>query len=171
MTVIDLKTGKEAALPRGARISCALGNFDGVHIGHKELLLRAAKKEYGTDTSAVWTFRVHPQLCINGYSVKILTSLEQKLEYFKEAGIEYAILEDFRDISSLSPAEFAKKLLIEKLGVEHAVCGFNYTFGKKAAGHANDLCEYFEQEGKKVSVIPPCSLDGDTVSSTLIAKE
>lgn len=168
MTVIDLKTGKEAALPHGARLSCALGNFDGVHIGHRELLLRAAKKEYGTDTSAVWTFRVHPKICVNRSDIKTLTSLEQKLEYFKEAGIEYAILEDFLDISSLSPEDFAKKLLIEKLGVEHAVCGFNYTFGKKAAGHAKDLCEYFEQEGKRVSVIPSFNLDGDTVSSSLI---
>ena len=80
MTVIDLKTGKETSLPAGAKVSCALGNFDGVHLGHRQLLLKAAKKEYGTDVSAVWTFRVHPRICMSSSSVKILTSTEEKLE-------------------------------------------------------------------------------------------
>jgi len=168
MTVIDLKTGKETVLPAGARLSCALGNFDGVHLGHRELLIKAAKKEYGTTVSAVWTFRVHPQICLGNPSVKILTSVEQKLEYFKEAGIEYAILEDFPNVASLSPEEFAKKLLIEKLFVTHAVCGFNFSFGKKAEGNCAMLKEYFEESGCFVSIIPPLKIDGDIVSSSLV---
>jgi SpoIID/LytB domain protein len=110
MTVIDLKTGKEAILPDGVRLSCALGNFDGVHLGHSALLTEAAKKEYDVDASAVWTFRVHPQIYLGNPNVRILTSMEQKLEYFKELGIDYAILEDFPAVSSLSPEEFAKVL-------------------------------------------------------------
>jgi FAD synthase len=142
MTVIDLKTGKETTLPAGTRLSCALGNFDGVHMGHRELLLKAAKKEYGATASSVWTFRLHPQLYLGTHAVKIITSMEQKLEYFKEAGIEYAILEDFPQVSSLTPEEFAKNLLINKLGVVHAVCGFNFSFGKKAEGNCSVLKEY-----------------------------
>lgn len=171
MTVIDLKTGKETALPQGARISCALGNFDGVHIGHRELLLQAAKKEHGANTSAVWMFRVHPQIYLGKAKVKILTSVEQKLEYFADAGIEYAILEDFGAVCALSPEEFAKDLLIEKLGVCHAVCGFNFSFGKKAAGNAALLKKYFEECGQNVSIIPPCKIDGDTVSSSLVREK
>jgi riboflavin kinase/FMN adenylyltransferase len=170
MTVIDLKTGKETSLPAGAKISCALGNFDGVHLGHRQLLLKAAKKEHGTDASAVWTFRVHPRICMGSSSVKILTSVEQKLEYFKDAGIEYAILEDFFEVADISAEDFAKKLLINKLGVEHAVCGFNFSFGKKASGNAEMLIRYFEEENRKVSVIPPYEKDGVTVSSSLIRK-
>ena len=168
MTVIDLKTGKETTLPQGARLSCALGNFDGVHIGHRELLLKAAKKEYGSNASAVWAFRVHPQIYLGNTKVKILTTVEQKLEYFREAGIEYAILEDFGAVSALSPEEFAKDLLIEKLGVCHAVCGFNFSFGKKAVGNCAMLTEYFAESGKAVSIIPPCQIDGNTVSSSLV---
>ena len=168
MTVIDLKTGKETALPAGVRLSCALGNFDGVHLGHAELLKKTAKKEYGSDASAVWTFRVHPQVCLGNTSVRILTSTEQKLEYFKEYGIEYAILEDFQNVASLSPEEFAKDLLIEKLGVNHAVCGFNFSFGKKAAGNCAMLKEYFEESGLPVSVIPPLKIEGELVSSSLV---
>lgn len=168
MTVIDLKTGKETRLPVGARLSCALGNFDGVHTGHRELLLKAAKKEYGAGASAVWTFRLHPQLYLGKHAVKIITSMEQKLEYFKETGIEYAILEDFSRISSLSPEEFAKNLLIGELGVVHAVCGFNFSFGKKAEGNCAMLKEYFESEERHVSIIPPLKIDGDIVSSSLI---
>jgi riboflavin kinase/FMN adenylyltransferase len=168
MTVIDLKTGKETTLPAGTRLSCALGNFDGVHMGHRELLLKAAKKEYGATASSVWTFRLHPQLYLGTHAVKIITSMEQKLEYFKEAGIEYAILEDFPQVSSLTPKEFAKNLLINKLGVVHAVCGFNFSFGKKAEGNCSVLKEYFESCGRYVSIIPPLKIDGDTVSSSLI---
>lgn len=168
MTVIDLKTGKETLLPEGMRLSCALGNFDGVHIGHRELLMRAAKKEYGADACAVWTFRVHPQIFLGNTSVKILTTLEQKLEYFKEAGIEYAILEDFPNVASLSPEEFAKGLLIEKLRVVHAVCGFNFSFGKKASGNSAVLKEIFEASGLAVSIIPPLKLGGEIVSSSLV---
>jgi riboflavin kinase/FMN adenylyltransferase len=168
MTVIDLRTGKETTLPLGARLSCALGNFDGVHVGHKELLVKAAKKEYGTDTSAVWTFRVHPQIILGSSGVKILTSTEQKLEYFAAAGIEYAILEDFEAVSHMPPEDFAIDLLIKKLGVHHAVCGFNFSFGSKAAGNCTLLKEYFGQEGKTVSIISPFKMDGNTVSSSLV---
>jgi riboflavin kinase/FMN adenylyltransferase len=168
MTVIDLKTGKETALPVGARLSCALGNFDGVHLGHRELLLEAAKKEYGANTSAVWTFRVHPQLYLGNCAVKIITSTEQKLEYFKEAGIEYAILEDFPNVSSLTPEEFAQELLINNLGVVHAICGFNFSFGKQAKGNCALLKEYFEENGCNVTIIPPLKINGDLVSSSSI---
>jgi riboflavin kinase/FMN adenylyltransferase len=168
MTVIDLKTGKETKLPLGARLSCALGNFDGVHMGHRELLVKAAKKEYGATASAVWTFRVHPQLCLGNSAVKILTPTEQKLEYFREIGIEYAILEDFPTVSSLSPEEFAKDLLISKLGVVHAVCGFNFSFGKGASGNCDMLKEFFNEYGYFVSIVPPLKIDGDIVSSSLI---
>jgi riboflavin kinase/FMN adenylyltransferase len=168
MTVIDLKTLKETKLPEGVRLSCALGNFDGVHTGHRELLLKAAKKEYGATASAVWTFRLHPQLYLGTHAVKIITSMEQKLEYFRETGIEYAILEDFPRVSSLEPEEFAKKLLINELGVVHAVCGFNFSFGKKAGGNCAMLKEYFEECRCNVSIIPPLKIDGDIVSSSLI---
>lgn len=168
MTVIDLKTLKETKLPEGVRLSCALGNFDGVHTGHRELLLKAAKKEYGATASAVWTFRLHPQLYLGTHAVKIITSMEQKLEYFRETGIEYAILEDFPRVSSLEPEEFAKNLLINELGVVHAVCGFNFSFGKKAGGNCAMLKEYFEECRCNVSIIPPLKIDGDIVSSSLI---
>jgi riboflavin kinase/FMN adenylyltransferase len=168
MTVIDLKTGKEAILPDGVRLSCALGNFDGVHLGHSALLTEAAKKEYDVDASAVWTFRVHPQIYLGNPNVRILTSMEQKLEYFKELGIDYAILEDFPAVSSLSPEEFAKDLLIKKLGVVHAVCGFNFSFGRKAEGNCETLKKFFEENGLQVTVMPPLSIGGDIVSSSLI---
>ncbi len=171
MTVIDLKTGKETALPAGARLSCALGNFDGVHMGHRELLLKAAKKEYGANTSAVWTFCVHPQIFLGRAKVKILTTLGEKLELFRDAGIEYAILGDFSEVCDLSPEEFAKDLLIKKLSVCHAICGFNFSFGKRAAGNCDMLAEYFAECGKCVSIIPPCKIDGDAVSSSLIREK
>lgn len=170
MTVIDLKTMKETTLPNGAALSCALGNFDGVHMGHRALLLEAAKKK-DSDISAAWTFRVHPGIYRKTPNVRILTSVDQKCALFAEYGVEYAILEDFENVSELSPYVFAKNMLWEKLGVKNAVCGFNFSFGKNAAGNSEMLSEYFKDFGGSVTVVPPFKIGDDTVSSSLVRRK
>ncbi len=171
MTVINLKTGKECSLPENTPLSCALGNFDGVHKGHRALLLTAARKEYGTAASAVWTFRTHPGICRGSSTAKILTSVEQKCALFKECGIEYAILEDFPSVASLSPEEFVSELLLKKLNVRHAVCGFNFSFGKNAVGRPELLQHIYNENGASVTVLPPYTDGGDIVSSTLVRQK
>lgn len=171
MTAIDLKTGKEIILPHGITLSCAVGNFDGVHIGHAALLEKAAEKT-GAEASAVWTFRVHPRICGGDTGAYILTSTEQKLGYFAGAGLDYALLEDFYDVRGLSPEEFVSGLLYKKYNIRTAVCGYNFRFGKDASGGADEFVKYFGSLGANAFVIPAVkSPSGEIVSSSLIRRK
>lgn len=168
--VIDLKTGNEAKLNIGQTLSCAVGNFDGVHIGHQKLLAEA-KNLCGADSSAAWTFKLHPRICMGDSSAKRLTSVDQKLEQFALSGLDYAILEDFLSIRNFSPENFVKKLLFEDFHVRHGVCGYNFRFGMNAAGTETDFKKYFEEMGAKATIVDPVILNGgEVVSSSVIRK-
>lgn len=168
MEAINLRTNEIIKITDDMRLSCALGNFDGVHLGHAELLSRAASKPDGTTHSAVWTFRVHPDVCRKDENARILTSCEQKFALFRSHGIDIAILEDFEDVSSLSPEEFAKDIIYNKCRVRASVCGFNFRFGKGAAGNAETLSKILSPLGVSVTIVPPKTLGDTVISSTAI---
>ncbi len=146
------------SMPRGAVM--ALGNFDGVHLGHRELIRRgiiaasSAGKDFG-----VWT------LTFTDASDRIMTDTE-KCRVFEDLGADFVILENFSDIRNLSPKEFVYGYLVEKMHIAGAVCGFNYHFGRGAAGEAALLTELLGKHGVPVVTVPPVTLDGDLVSST-----
>lgn len=168
MEAINLRTNEKIKITDDMRLSCALGNFDGVHLGHAELLSRAASKPDGTTHSAVWTFRVHPDVCRKNENARILTSCEQKFSLFRSYGIDIAILEDFEAVSSLSPEEFAKDIIYDKCRVRRAVCGFNFRFGKGAKGDAETLSDLLSPLDVKVDIVPPKMLGDTVISSTAI---
>lgn len=171
MTVIDLKTGYEIQLPDGASLSCAVGNFDGVHIGHAALLEKAAEKD-GCSLGAAWTFRVHPRICMHTLDTTILTSIDQKLELFEKAGLDVAVLYDFYDIKNISPSEFIRDVLYDKCHVRRAVCGYNFRFGKSAAGTEADFVSMFSELGVTAYALPPVkTAAGEDVSSSLIRRK
>ncbi|MBR0235255.1 MAG: bifunctional riboflavin kinase/FAD synthetase [Clostridia bacterium] len=169
MKIIDLSTYKETTLSRGTSLSCAIGNFDGVHIGHAKLLYEAASKPQKATNSAVWTFSA-PPANVFGKNVKVLTDISEKLKLFASFGIEYAIIEDFENVKELSASEFVSQKLINELNVHHVVCGFNFRFGKGAAGDAAILGDLMSKQGAYCSVVPKVSVDGVTVSSSNIRK-
>ncbi|MBR6049806.1 MAG: bifunctional riboflavin kinase/FAD synthetase [Clostridia bacterium] len=170
MEAINLRTNERIKITDDMRLSCALGNFDGVHLGHAELLLRAAAKPDGTTHSAVWTFRVHPDVCRKNENARILTSCDQKFALFRSYGIDIAILEDYNAVSSLSPVEFAKAVIFKKCRVRAAVCGFNFRFGKDAEGTAGTLADILSPLGANVTIVPPKMLGNTVISSTEIRK-
>lgn len=149
----------------------ALGNFDGVHLGHRELIRRTieiANKYNGT--SAVYTFDPHPlkvtrpELC-----PPLLLNKEEKIRQFAELGVKVLVIAPFtEEISGFSPEQFVQEVLVQKLKVKCAVVGFNYNFGYKGSGDANMLGELATQKGFGVEVVPPVKCGGIEVSSTLI---
>lgn len=164
--ILDLKTEKEYILSPNDRLSCAIGNFDGVHIGHQKLLSVAAEKSGEMTKSAVFTFAVPTSHIKNGAT--LLLSPEDRYPIFRSLGIELLILADFEEISALSPESFAEDILFRCCQVRHAVCGFNFRYGKNAKGTAQSLKKSFESMGGNATVCPPYRFQGQTVSSSEI---
>ncbi|MBR7161610.1 MAG: bifunctional riboflavin kinase/FAD synthetase, partial [Clostridia bacterium] len=164
--ILDLRTEKEYTLSPNDRLSCAIGNFDGVHEGHQRLLSVAAEKSGEITKSAVFTFSVPASHIKNGAS--LLMPPEERYPVFQRLGIELLILADFSEISALSPTDFAEEILYRRCQVRRAVCGFNFRYGKDARGNAESLKKSFEALGAKTTVFPPYRFLGQTVSSSEI---
>ena len=164
--IFDLKTEKEYVLSAEDKLSCAIGNFDGVHAGHRKLLTLAAEKCNSITKSAVFTFSVPTSRLKNGIS--LLNSPEERYPLFRALGIDLLILADFEDIAAFSPESFAEEILFRRCHVRRVLCGFNFRYGKAAAGNAQSLKNTFSALGGEVEIVPPYRLDGHTVSSSEI---
>ena len=171
LTLIDLLNGIEIPVSDSPPTVLALGNFDGVHLGHRALLKKAVEIAKARSTPnapvypGVWLFRRPPSDFLKDPPIPHISTLEDKLDLFRACGIRYAFLGDFEEIGAYSPEAFAKEILIETCRCVHAICGFNYSFGHRGSGTPAQLSEHF---GGSISVIHPVLFDGSPVSSTRI---
>lgn len=149
----------------------ALGNFDGIHKGHQQLIQKAVEisKEKGI-SSVIFTFKNHPVNEIAGKTVvKCIMDIHEKAIVAERLGVDYmANIRFDHFIMKLEPEEFAKRVLVKFLKCKHAVCGFNYSFGYKGAGSPEMLVEFGKKYGFEVSIVPEFKIDDQTVSSTYI---
>ena len=166
MKILDLKNGGTVdALP--GKCVLALGNFDGVHVGHAELIKTAlAEAEKNRLTPAVWTFEGESLSVLRGRDLRRLVSDGEKNSLFFSLGIRYAVYEDLERVKDLSPERFVKEILTDSLGCEVAVCGYNFSFGKGGAGDPALLVKLAEECGSRAVVLPQVSRNGAAVSSS-----
>ena len=169
MKIVDLKH-PECEYPL-TECGLCLGNFDGVHRGHRalidELKAQNAKRARRLPLGAL-LFTVPPSVVL-GYPVPQLTPLQDKLELLADAGLRFAILYDFNEIKGLSPDDFAYRILTEACRCRLAVCGFNYSYGAGGAGTPERLMQTFgAQPDHTLSVVPPVTEGTLPVSSSLI---
>lgn len=160
-----------AVIPKKPR-AVALGIFDGVHIGHRAVILRAAGVEIpnaGHVTSAVFTF-TQPPWALPKDSAWELVSREQKETVLEGLGVEEWIQIDFNAIRNFTPEEFVRDFLHEKLDARRVCCGFNYHFGKNGAGNAETLTKLCDPLGIEVEVVPAVMVDGQPVSASRIRR-
>lgn len=164
MKQINLKTMREEV--HTGPLALAIGNFDGVHIGHRALLdrLRDEADQRGLETG-VWCFAEPPSAYRPGGAVPQLVTLEEKLSLFAEAGLDWCILGDFGELRDYSPERFAREILREGCGCCFIVCGFNFSFGAGGQGSADTLRTLFPHA---CAVVEPVMLGDTTVSSTAI---
>lgn len=151
----------------------ALGNFDGVHIGHQELInsnINEAKKR--NLKSTVLVFRNHTKEILkkNGDSkIQLLTSFDQKIDILKGFGLDTLYIADFNEnLMKLSPEEFVDNILLKKLNTKLVTVGFNYRFGYKASGDVELLKKIGLDKGIDVNITPPVYVGDEIVSSTAI---
>lgn len=152
--------------------SCAIGMFDGVHIGHKMVLEQAIR--FGRIhhlSSVVFTFDNHPQSVISQSPTPLLSTTEERLAAFERFGFDAVLLLDFTPaLKSLSADDFVSKILMETLHVKAVSIGYDHRFGKGRQGDGAYLKLQGEQHGFDVSVVEPVQVDQQIVSSTLIRK-
>lgn len=146
-----------------------LGNFDGVHLGHQELL-KLARKIAAEKKLSLMVFTFYPQgqelfVCEFAY----LATQEKKLEMFEQMGVDEVLSIPFdENIAKVTPEDFAYIFLRQKLNAKEVVVGFNYTFGYKGSGKAEDLKNWLANDDINVSIVPQLMVDGEIVSSSLI---
>lgn len=145
----------------------ALGFFDGVHIGHRELIKKAVAEGKRLNAPvAVYTFFDHPRNFIFPKDpARCIFSNEEKANVLEELGVDILIYEDFPRVMDYSPSRFVDEILIGELRAESAVCGFNFRFGKDNSGDTDTLKNLLRPHGADLSVIPPVCAGDMPVSS------
>jgi riboflavin kinase / FMN adenylyltransferase len=151
----------------------SVGNFDGVHRAHRHVLSQivARAKKQGAKAMAV-TFEPHPVRILRPDSgLKLLTSTPEKLRLLQATGLDAVLLLPFtRDLSLLTPRQFAERILKKKLHAREVHEGFNFRFGHKASGDVALLKELGQEMGFDVHVYPEMCLRRESVSSSQIRK-
>ncbi len=144
----------------------ALGTFDGLHIGHKAVIT-SEKSEY--ERKLALMFKAHPQISLKGSHPGLLITPEKERALLNEWGVESEYI-DFTEISSLSPEEFVDDILIGRYNAASLACGFNYRFGKGAAGDVKTLKRLCAEREIKLTIVEEIDYENEAVSSTRIRK-
>lgn len=148
-----------------------LGNFDGLHRGHQELIRLIIQRARETAShSMVVTFRPHPLKILAPEQCPPLISIyEEKIELLERLGIDVLVKIPFTlEFAAMEPRAFVKDVLCGLLGAREIFVGYNYRFGKGRKGNIRLLRELGEEFGFVVREIEQVSLDGEVISSTLI---
>lgn len=148
-----------------------LGTFDGVHIGHTEILKKLTQNTHdGEFESTVLTFFPHPRTVLQVKSdLKLLNTINEKISLLENIGIENLIIHPFDEkFADLSAEEFAKTILVDQLQVQKIIIGYDHRFGKNRTADINDLITFGTQYGFEVEQISAKEIDAISISSTKI---
>ena len=150
----------------------AIGNFDGVHRGHQELIRRIlAKADEWDERASVLTFSPHPMkvLC-PARAPRLLMSNAEKASFLGRMGVDAMLVYPFTvGFAKMAPRAFAAEVL-ERLGVRYAVVGYNFSFGSNGSGTPAMLSELGHEYGFEVDVVPEQRFGNVSISSTEIRK-
>jgi len=148
-----------------------IGNFDGVHVGHQEILRGVIERARSMDAmSAVLTFYPHPARVLRpDVAPGLLETLPQRLAEFEALGMDAALVLKFdQELAKASAEQFAQRFLVETLRTRTVLVGANFRFGHKQAGDVKLLAQLGYQNGFKVEIVEPVLVDGRVVSSSEI---
>jgi riboflavin kinase / FMN adenylyltransferase len=159
--------GLDEAVPGPSVVT--IGNFDGVHRGHRVLLRRAvdAAQEANVRSVAI-TFDPHPAAVLRpGSEPLAMQSLDERIEELLAAGVDLVLVLPFtRELSALDPEAFITTVLVDRLQATKVIVGTNFRFGHKAAGDVVTLSESGERHGFAIEAVTLLELDGAPISST-----
>ena len=149
-----------------------IGTFDGVHIGHQKIISRLVEVARQKDGEAViLTFFPHPRMIIHpdDLNIKLISTMDEKAERLAELGIDHLIITPFtRDFSNLTPQEYIREVLVDKIGTSQIIIGYDHRFGKDRKGGLEELQKFASDFGFEVEEIPEQDINDVSVSSTKI---
>ncbi len=154
---------------------CAItiGNFDGVHVAHQRILRRVVEiaRQEGWRAAAL-TFDPHPtKLLAPQHAPRLLTTPDQRARLIEREGIDEVFIVPFDStLARLSPEEFAREILVDKLKSRTVLIGENFRFGFKAAGNAQALEEFGRKYSFETEVVPTVNWHNRTISSSAIRR-
>ncbi len=144
-----------------------LGNFDGLHVGHRKILLNAIKKGEKEKRKVIAiTFWPHPHSFF-GKKIKLIQTLEERISHIKRIGVDEVDVLDFDKIVNLSPEDFIN-FLLERYKIHSIFVGEEFRFGKKREGDLKLLKRIGKREGFYVKGVKIIKYMGEKVSSSLI---
>ncbi len=165
-----MKTYKSLSFCAEGETVCALGCFDGVHIGHVSIINEAKKvSRLLSLPAAVWSFAEPPKNYFSADKIPLLSSAAEKRSLMRGLGVDIFVSVKFdKSIASMSAPDFFENILLGQMKAKHLVCGFNYRFGKGGEGDTALLERLCAKHGIGISVMPPVELNGKAVSSSEI---
>jgi len=165
-TIQEFKENKHTSI-------LTIGTFDGVHIGHQKIIERLNQsKTRELDSSVILTFFPHPRkIVMNGYEVKMLNTMEEKVQLLDKYGLDHLVIEPFtKDFSQLSALDFTRNVLVDQLCIKKLIIGYDHHFGKNREGDFDQLKAFGELYDFEVEEITAQEIENVSVSSTKIRK-
>jgi riboflavin kinase/FMN adenylyltransferase len=159
-------------LPEFKQTVFTQGTFDGVHLGHQQILKRLTDEALKCNgESLVLTFWPHPRLFLfpDDNNLKLLQTLDEKLEMFALCQVDNVVVLPFtKELSNVMPEDYIKEFLVNRLNVKLAIVGYDHRFGRNREGDISVLRQYAGQLAYEVEEIAAEDIDEITISSTKI---
>jgi riboflavin kinase/FMN adenylyltransferase len=151
--------------------SVALGNFDGVHLGHQLIIRQTVETAHAKGNDAiVYTFDPHPRVVLNkAPEIPRITTFNERAEILRFMGIDVLVVAEFTPLyAQQTPEDFIDNILVEELGTANIFIGENYRFGRGKTGTPTHLKDVGPHHGFSVHIVPPVMMEGKRVSSSRI---
>lgn len=150
-------------------ISTGIGNFDGVHLGHKKIIEALKKTEDIETKTSIITFNPHPQTVVNQRNISLIYPLDKRFKLLESRGIDCVICLSFtKELSNYSAEDFVSKILVDLLRVKNIAVGPGFIFGNKRSGDIDLLKSLGNKLGFNTIIVEPGKIGDDIVSSTKV---
>ena len=151
------------------KTAVAIGKFDGIHVGNKELLSKILDKKKDGLKATVFTFDPSPEEFFVGHPVTQLFTREEKLKAFKELGVDILVMFPLNDeTAATDPEEFVRRILVDELKASYIAAGSDVSFGDKGKGDSKLLERLGKELSYELCIIDKVKIDGEEVSSTRV---
>ena len=149
-----------------------VGSFDGVHLGHRQVLCYLVKRARSRKAkSVVLSFEPHPREVLAGEPIPLLTTIEERAELFEALGLDrFIVIEFTRAFSELSAESFVRQILVGRTGLREIIVGYDHGFGRGRRGNTRLLREMGRALGFAVDVVKAHSVESSVVSSSAIRR-